>query len=158
MRRVVAVLFLLAMTSVAACGSGDDETGSTTAPLGTLQNRSQASEVDPSPYQRTGDLYVFAAGSQITCGIGRASDGQMGNLTCHLPPGAPYNGALAVDIDANGVKAAVWPRWSGAPQLAVGSAITVGTGRCEVTAPDTVRCSNHGGWVQTSPAGTTASG
>lgn len=113
---------------------------------------------DPAPYRVTGDLYVFAVGDQIVCGIGReTSNGQMGNLTCHVPPGSLPNGRAVVDIDGSGVHDASWPRWSNAVRLPPGASITVGTATCEVPGTNSIHCRNHGGWVESTPAGTRTS-
>lgn len=138
--------------------SADTDAQAMGAALPSSSSRVPVVSADPALYRVTGDLYVFAVGDRIVCGIGREeSNGQMGNLTCHLPPGFLPNGTTVIDIDGSGVHDASWPRWSNAVRLSPGASLSVGTATCEVLGVDSVRCRNHGGWVESTPAGTRTS-
>ncbi|MFT3716660.1 MAG: hypothetical protein QM774_12160 [Gordonia sp. (in: high G+C Gram-positive bacteria)] len=155
-RRIAAVLTVgVAAAVLAGCSSVGGNKGSTV----TVEQRAATTPVDPGPYQRSGSLYVFSVGGgQTVCGIGLdQNSGQMGNLTCHVPPGTGIGDAGAIDVDGDGVHAAGWNRWTGAPDLPVGKSLTVGTATCEVYAPGSVKCANHGGWVDVTPTKTTTS-
>ncbi|MGW5522138.1 hypothetical protein [Gordonia sp. NPDC003950] len=120
----------------------------------------QGTPVDPGQFGRTGNLFLLRAGGVATCGIGlNVATAQLGNLTCHMPPGAiPGVNPSTVDIDDTGVHAAAWPMWSGAiAELLPGQSVTVGVATCTASAGPRLRCQNPGGWVDIGATGTTVS-